>query len=108
MPGFPGGPCGDREECGGGAVPGVPQQALPLLYPAVWMRCEMGMATTFSPSLSPLCHLAVGGPRSSPTGTHHSGKASRTRLPWAARGALGAERGVSAGNSAPWFGNMAP
>lgn len=32
MPGFPGGPCGDREECGGGAVPGVPQQALPLLY----------------------------------------------------------------------------
>lgn len=76
--------------------------------PAVWMQCEMGMATTFSPSLSPLCHLAVGGPWSSPTGTHHSGKASRTRLPRAARGALGAERGVSAGDTGPWFGNMAP
>lgn len=32
MPGFPGGPWGDREVWGGGAVQGAPQHALPLLY----------------------------------------------------------------------------
>lgn len=32
VPGFPGGPWGDREVWGGGAVQGAPQHALPLLY----------------------------------------------------------------------------
>lgn len=67
-----------------------------------------GGAATTSPSPIPCPPAPCGVTTGHPMGTHHSGEASGTRLPRAARGSLGTQRGGSAGGDAPHPGDVPP